>query len=405
MRRPPATPILALCVATTVGGIAMVRTIATMLAGLGEGPQLAVLFGVLTLGATAYAVVGVLIDRARPGNRIAWVMAVSGALIVLAFTGFGIGASRYALYGPDDTIGGLFGAIGAATLGPALFVAIPMLATLFPDGRLPGPRWRLPFGFAFGAIIASSTIGLVQPGPVDAELPVNPFVIDQPLVVASEDIGLALLPLALLGGALLGAAAVATRYRRSHGIEREQVKWLLGAVTVIALFLPASFVDGSGDSGFTPLDAVAMSCLCLLPLSVGVAITRYRLYEIDRLISRGLAWALLTGLLVATFAGSILVLQTVLAPMTNNDTLAVAASTLVAAALFQPLRTRIQRAVDRRFNRARVDAQRTIDGFGAHLRDEVDLARLQDTLVTVVDATVRPDLVTIWLRGSGASGR
>jgi hypothetical protein len=150
---------------------------------------------------------------------------------------------------------------------------------------------------------------------------------------------------------------------------------------------------------------VASASIGLVPVAIGIAILRYRLYEIDRIVSRTIGWALVTGLLVAVFAGTIVGLQALLAPLTNNNTLAVAGSTLVAAALFQPLRRRVQRAVDRRFNRARVDAQRAIDAFGAHLRDDVDLAALHGRLVAAADATVQPNGAGLWLRSASEPER
>lgn len=144
--------------------------------------------------------------------------------------------------------------------------------------------------------------------------------------------------------------------------------------------------------------AVATVGLLLVPISVWIAVTRHGLYEIDRLISRGLSWAVLSGLLVAVYAGAVLLLQGVLGNVIQGETVAVAASTLLAAALFQPLRGRVQRAMDRRFNRTSYDAQRTVEGFAARLRDEVDLALLRASLVDTVENAVRPVSATIWLR-------
>ena len=170
-----------------------------------------------------------------------------------------------------------------------------------------------------------------------------------------------------------GILAAVLRYRRGTLVERKQLKWF-GSVLVLAfsMFFAATLLPQPyGQWAWI----VASASIGLVPVAIGIAILRYRLYEIDRIVSRTIGWALVTGLLVAVFAGTIVGLQALLAPVTNNNTLAVAASTLVAAALFQPLRARVQRAVDRRFNRARVDAQRAIDAFGAHLRDDVDLGR------------------------------
>ena len=143
--------------------------------------------------------------------------------------------------------------------------------------------------------------------------------------------------------------------------------------------------------------------LIALPIAIAIAILRYRLYEIDRLVSRTIGWAVVTGILVAVFAGLVVALQTVLAPVTNENTLAVAASTLVALALFQPVRRRVQRVVDRRFDRARYDGQDLTERFGARVRDEVDLPKLRDALVATVEAAVRPAGAGLWLRSRGRS--
>jgi hypothetical protein len=395
----------ALWLATTLGSVVLVILVATLMDEVDGEPELTALFAMLGFDAFAFASMAALIERRRPGNRVALVLAATGPLLVLTFCGFAVGALRYESHGPDDLLGGLFATIGGSTLGPALFVAVPTLAVLFPDGLLPGPRWRVPFGTALGAVIAASVVFLVQPGPVNTGLPDNPFGIESEVVVALGAIAAPLLSLAILAGSALAVAAVATRFRRSHGLERQQVKWLLGAVTVILITLPASFVDGNGDAGFTLLDAIAVSSLALLPISVGIAITRYRLYEIDRLISRTIGWALVTGILVAVFALLVVGLQAVLSPVTEENTLAVAASTLLAASLFQPLRVRVQRAVDRRFNRSRVNADDTVASFAAHVRNEVDLVRLRTALVATAHEAVRPAGSAIWLRGPRGASR
>jgi hypothetical protein len=392
-----------LWVATTIGAIGMVALVATMLAAVGEGPGLAFLFCMLAVDVIAFSTMAVLIERRRPGNRIAWVLAAAGALLVLAFSGFGIGAYRFVLYGEDDLVGGFFALIGGATLGPALFTAVPLLAILFPDGRLPGLRWRYPLAATVAAIVVSSAVGAIQPGPVNNGLPVNPLGIDSELVVALGQITAPLLPLGILAGAVLAIAAVATRFRRSSGLERQQVKWLLAAVTAIGALLPASFIGGA--DGFNVFDALAMGSLALLPLSVGLAVLRYRLYEIDRLVSRTLGWVVVTVVLAAVFTIAVVGLQALLAPITANNTLAVAASTLVAAALFQPLRGRVQRAVDRRFNRSRISADGAVSAFAAHVRNEVDLSTLRTTLVATARDAVHPTGAALWLRPNADARR
>jgi hypothetical protein len=387
--------------ATVVGALAMVRVLVEVVSSLGVDGGLLAILSMLALVAVAYASMGALIQHRRPGNRIAWVLATGGLLIVLAFSGFSVGAARYLEFGADDLVGGWFALVGATALGPALYVAVPLVAILFPDGHLPGRGWRLPVVVVTGVMAASSLIGLIQPGPVEAELGINPLGVDVPAVASLRELGIALLPIGLLASAILAVASIVARFRLGGPPERAQVKWLLAAVALCAVLLPPSFIDDNGSSGFSLLDTLAMASLALVPLSVGVAVTRYRLYEIDRIVSRTIGWALVTTVLLATFAGGVVVLQAVLAPVTRESTLAVAVSTLTAFALFQPLRRRVQRAVDRRFDRTGYDGQTTATMFADQIRNEVDLGRLRNTLVSTAAAAVRPTDARVWLRTAG----
>jgi hypothetical protein len=165
-----------------------------------------------------------------------------------------------------------------------------------------------------------------------------------------------------------------------------------------AVLLPLS-LQPAVSAAVPWVGTLSVATLPLAALAVAVAVLRYRLYDIDRILSRTIGWAVVSLILASVFVGVIVGLQALLAPVTENNTLAVAASTLLAAALFQPLRVRVQRAVDRRFNRSRVDAQRAIDAFGSQLRDDVDLAALHGRLVAAADATVRPNGAGLWIRG------
>jgi len=195
------------------------------------------------------------------------------------------------------------------------------------------------------------------------------------------------------------AVSLVVRWRRSDRLVRAQLKWIAFSGTMLgvttALYVMSFFAWGVS---LLPLIGTAIA-FSLLPVTVAIAVLRYRLYEIDRIISRTIGWALVTGILVAMFALLVVGLQAALAPLTTGDTLAVAASTLVAFALFQPVRRRVQRVVDRRFNRARVDAQQAIDAFGSQLRDDVDLTAVQGRLIVAAGAAVQPDGASIWIRG------
>jgi hypothetical protein len=210
-------------------------------------------------------------------------------------------------------------------------------------------------------------------------------------------------PLTILGvvlASVLGIAAVVTRYRRASGLERQQLRWFVAAVLLAAV--PITMAPLAGNAGPNWF-ILALFGVLLIPVSVWIAVTRHRLYEIDRLISRGVSWAALSGLLVATYAGAVILLQGALGGATQSETLAVAGSTLLAAALFQPLRRRVQSAVDRRFDRARYDGERTALDFTRRLRNEVDVDHLKTALVTTAAGVVHPAGAAVWLRSAHES--
>jgi hypothetical protein len=214
------------------------------------------------------------------------------------------------------------------------------------------------------------------------------------------------LPIMLL--LVVAAISLVVRVRRATGIERQQLRWFTASIAavvaaVIAGMALAFIVPSLGLSGVAWIPA--MVAFTLVPIAVGIAVLRYRLYEIDRIISRTVSWALVTGVLVVAFAAGVVALQAVLVGFTQGETLAVAASTLVVFALFQPVRRRVQTMVDRRFDRARYDGQKVVDAFARQLRDEVDLARLRVALVDTVEDAVRPVSATVWLRGGPEAAR
>jgi hypothetical protein len=250
-----------------------------------------------------------------------------------------------------------------------------------------------------GALAASTILIVFTPGAIENVAPWNPIGID---ALPAWVWNLAW-PLEGAGGVLisvLGVAAVVTRYRRGAGVERQQLRWFVAAVAIGVVPITISPLGG-GPGAFL----LAMSGLLLVPVAVGIAVTRYRLYEIDRLISRGVSWAVLSGSLLAIYAGAVLLLQTVLGDVIQGQTVAVAASTLLAAALFQPLRRRVQVAVDHRFNRARYDAERTATDFADRLRDEVDVDHLRTALAATAGGAVHPNGVGVWLRATSGAPR
>jgi hypothetical protein len=344
-----------------------------------------------------WGLMGALLVTRRPDNRVGWVLLAVGLGIGLALLGQLWGYLSFASF-EGSLPGTEAGLILGLLFNPSFFLVM-LVPLLFPDGRLMSRRWTVVAALLLLSA-AATLIGVVtKPGPIEG-MPA----FDNPLGMRT----LGGLPQALIDiggiGALVcipaGIVAAVVRYRRGTMVERKQLKWF-GSVLVLAfaMFFAATLLPQPyGQWAWI----VASASLALVPVAIGIAILRYRLYEIDRIVSRTIGWALVSSLLLVVFAGTIVGLQALLAPFTNNNTLAVAGSTLVAAALFQPVRARVQRAVDRRFNRARVDAQQSIDAFGAHLRDDVDLAALHGRLITAADATVQPNGAGLWIRRTGS---
>jgi len=343
----------------------------------------------------SYVIVGWLVASRRSDNPIGWVfLAIGLSLAVEVFASLGT------IYGLVAAPGSLpladvlsWVAVWAWVPGFTLLVTFSLL--LFPDGRLPSPRWR---PVAWLSIVMMVLLGIpvaivawplrgitLATGSLD-ELGGAAGVIRQ-----IQFIGFLLIPVV----APASIAALVTRFRRSTGQERQQLKWFTyAAIPEIGFLVSSQFLTVPPAVQLPAAFLIAP----LLPLAAGVAILRYRLYDIDRIISRTVSYGAVTGILAVVYVGTILVSQTVLASFFSGNSVAVAASTLVVAALFQPLRRWVQRVVDRRFNRSRYDAERTVEAFGARLRDEVDLANLKAEVRLVVAATVTPTAVGLWIR-------
>jgi hypothetical protein len=369
-------------------------------------PELAQLRGggvAVVLSATSAATAGAVLASRRPGHPVGWLL-LSFGLVPQALSG---AAEAYARYGLLARPGTLPGAEQVATLASATFVPglslICFILLLTPTGSLPSPRWRwfarvaaaLPVAF-----LAAWLLAVPQPDPESPLASVrNSFAIPGLAGVGMVVAGVASPAIALtMAGA---AASLVGRFRRSRGSERQQLRWLALAAALappVVLVTAAAIVTNR-----LVLAGWAIGVyLALLPLAIGAAILRYRLYDLDRVISRTLAYGLLTVLLGGGYAVVVLGLGRLLG---QDSSLVVAAATLAVAAVFQPLRRRVQRLVDRRFNRRRYDAARTIEGFSARLRDQVDLATLTAEVLTVVDQTMQPTHASLWLRASAASRR
>jgi hypothetical protein len=403
-------------VAATVGGVLALSLLAATVAVVAgtdlmqraypeSAPYLTALIAglVLVVGliALAYAAVGVLLARQQGAGRVAALL-VLGALGITAvpfgyIVGGGLAISR-----PGDPLAAALFLIGPALNGPGFAALLPALAIGFPDGRLPSRRWRIPVTLAGLILLGSSLVAILRPGSiVGMEGTSSPFAIAG-LPAPIADSGGLLEALGVLLTALLGLAAVFSRYRSGTTLVQHQLRWFLAAVSIAAIPLAISVQPVIGGPQWFLIATVG---LLLVPVSVGIAVTRYRLYEIDRLISRGLSWGLLTGMLVAVYAAAVLVLQGALAGVTQGQTLAVAASTLLAAALFQPLRGRLQHLLDRRFDRGRYDAEQTMELFAERIRNEVDLGTLRADVEATAGRSLRPLAVGLWLRARGRTGR
>jgi hypothetical protein len=354
-----------------------------------------------------FALVGALIASRRPENPIGWLCLADGFLWMSTNM-----LDYYSVYGTAKP-GSLPFPLGTAAINNWLWVpSVGLLATyvflLFPDGRLPSRRWR-PLAWLSGVVIVSVSVGvMLSPGSLDMPRGIrNPFGLEAvPWVTTVAYAILPLLPLCMLASAL----SLVLRYRRSKGDERQQIKWIAFAASLVALVyliaMVASFVHPS--EAWTTVGSVwwlnlltiaALLSFVTIPIAVGFAVLKYRLYDIDLIINRTLVYGPLTVLLAATYFGGVVGLQYVLRALTGQEsTLAVVASTLAIAALFNPLRSRIQDLVDRRFYRSKYDARRTLEAFSAKLRDETNLDALSVDLVEVVRETMQPAHVSLWLR-------
>ena len=343
--------------------------------------------------------VGAVLAGRRPRHPVGWLLLVLG----LAVTASGV-VDGYARYGLLARPGALPAARWLAVFSPATlylgFVCVGLVLLLTPSGSLPSPRWRWWARLAVAGPVVFLLALAVGPGLVIA--PYDP-VIDQVTsraLAGAVAVAIAVSVAIAVGGLVVGVWSLVVRYRRARGMEREQLRWVAfaAALTVppAAILLIGVVV---GTTGAVLVVLAAGICMALLPLAIGAAILRYRLYDLDRIISRTLAYGLLTVLLGGAYAVVALGLGQLLG---QDSSLAVAGATLAVAALFQPARRRIQALVDRRFNRRRHDAARTIAAFSSRLRQQVDLDTLTAELLAVLDQTMQPTSVSLWLRPSVA---
>jgi hypothetical protein len=335
-----------------------------------------------------FATVGALLAWKRPGNPIGWLLSAIGLVVAVAV--FGVFLAHF----PRTlTLANWLGFLYFLEFGLCAFVVL-----LFPTGKLPSRRWR-PVAWAAGAGLAGWVLGcafapmLITVSPATR----NPFGVTGP---AGDIFNI----MAGVGGVLIAATGLAAivslalRYRRAGTAERAQLKWLVYAVVLIGVAELAGIaigrIMGPTDAANNLQNAVSSGAVALVPVAIGIAVLRYRLYDIDRVISRTLAYAIITGLLAGIYAGLVLLTTHVFRVHTP---VAVAAATLAAAALFSPVRRRVQQMVDRRFNRTRYDADQTVAAFAARLKDAVELDAVRDDLADVVSRALEPAHVSVWI--------
>jgi hypothetical protein len=345
----------------------------------------------LVLAFFGFATMGALVAARVPQNPLGWLFLGISLVAVLEGT-----AENYAFHAYVQDPGSLPGALAVAWFYswgwyPTIILII-FVPLLYPTGALPGPRWRKVLVAEVAFIAGITLLYMIRPGPLDGDrrLPHNPLgagFLRWPTDNLSPVLGLAAIVFLALG-----IAALVGRFRRSQGDERQQIKVMALAAAMVLAGIVVSSLPLAGWS-----DVLTGVTIALLPIAVGVAMLRYRLYDVDRVINKTLVYGALTAVLAGAYAGLVLASQALFSSFAGGSNLAIAISTLLVAALFMPLRRRIQGFVDRRFYRRRYDAARTLERFTSRLREEVDLDVLNDDLVDVVRETMEPARVSLWL--------
>lgn len=358
-------------------------------------PDLFGLPGMGVISGVVFAALGAAIALRQPRNSIGWIFLVCGT-----FTAFLEPASEYGFYALVERSGTLPGGdwaiwLTALALPLGLGPILTYVLLIFPNGQLPSARWRPVAWYTVASLVAVSAVGAL----VFTTVGYGPYAWANPISLGFaldlDGIARQLLISVLVGpAALLCIAAFVHRFRGSQGVERQQLKLVAfaGVIAVaVTLLLPVS-------AGRKPLEIAKQLAILTVPLAVGMAILRYRLYDIDVLIKRTLVYGSLTVMLGLVYVVSVLLSQQLLRGFTGGSDIAVAASTLLVVALFQPIRRRVQELVDRRFYRQRYDATRTIDAFSVRLRGDVDLDSVRADLIGVVHDTIHPAHASVWLR-------
>jgi hypothetical protein len=376
-------------------------TVASQAAVVGTGAEVDV-FGFAYL---SFPAVGLLIVSRQPRNAIGWVLVGFGFSLVIgellrAYVHFALTVERGSLPGGEWALALQQHAWVAAVGLPGTFLIL-----LFPDGRLPSPRWK-PWAYfcALALVLSYVALTILPRSFSDAGYPGvrNPLGVDALGSITGAIVPIVgLIPIAMVGCAV----ALVRRFRRSSGIEHVQLKWLTAATAMLAAtylgLMALHFLFGDPDPPWlTMVSNIGILGFTLIPAAIGWAILRHRLYDIDVIINRTLVYSALTVTLTGAYLLLVAILQGLLRPLAGQSDLAVAGSTLVVAAIFRPVRGRIQTFVDRRFYRSKFDAQATLEKFSARLREEVDLEALTGNLLAVVNQTMKPATSSLWLRPS-----
>jgi hypothetical protein len=374
-------------------GSALACLLALVVLAVSTGVGLEASEAPLVLVALSFAVVGAVVATGAPRNAIGWFLLAIG--VGLALLGVTQALVELEIASPGSVPAASAIAWLSPNVGFGVMLGVMALLPRLPSGALLSARWQVVDLLAVAAFLAGSAVSFEQ-GPI-ADHPE----FDNPLGIAGFDtVNSVLEPIALvllLGLLVVSLASVVIRFRRARGVERLQLKWvgLSIAVTVVLWLAALAFSLSDSDSLIWVVWSVS---LCAVPISIGVAVLRYRLYDIDRVISKTLVYGSLTVLLGAAYAVLVLGAQALFSSFAGGSDLAIAASTLVVAALFLPVRSRLQRLVDRRFYRRRYDAQRTLEAFGTRLREQVELDALGADLRAVVAEAMQPAHVSLWRR-------
>jgi hypothetical protein len=391
--------------AWSIWAVIVVLLLVFLIGGAVSGGEVDVLLFAFVMFVAAFSTVGALVSSRLPRNSIGWIMLGAGVSYIVGGVAVAL-EERFAHDGPYSLAERLFTWVGSWAWSVGLGLAGIYLLLLFPNGRALSPRWKIVgYSGAAGMALLIASIAFTPDWEAQGFHGANPMGLrgaEAALTLAGN-----------LGGLFIigsvGAAAVSLflRFHRSSGIERQQLKWLAfascGVAASVAALVPIEAILGPSDEFDDISNLLITTSFTLVPIAIGVAVLRYRLYAIDRIINKTLVFGLVTALLVVGYAGGVLLMQSLL-PVPDDSPVTVAVSTLAMAALFRPLRRRVQSVVDRRFYRARYDATQAIESFGSRLKHETDLESLAADLVGVVTRTMHPAHASLWLATHQAVG-